>query len=105
MRHFVTRTLSLLLMFFVFVLPVSFFGQNQKSKKPAPHSSKAVAEKTFEADEGRLVRVETPIRNESRGPSTGGRQDQLGAKPLEPPIFRLVATPTVARLMPGKPFH
>jgi len=109
MRHFVTRTLSVLLMLFVFILPVSFFGQNQKVKKPVPPSGKATSEQTFKADDGPMIKVEKPIGKERRTPlarkADADSEDDGDTKPVETPSFRVMSRPREDRLKRGKPFH
>src|SRR5258707_3437271 len=105
MRHSLARTLNVVLFLFAFLVPVSFFGQNQGPKKPTRSSGKTASETVLQADEGPLVKVKTPIRRELRTPSTDREQDQGDAKPVEAPSFRVMSRPREDRLKRGKPFH
>src|SRR5258708_4814682 len=105
MRHFVSCAWSAVL-FFVFFLPVFFFGQSQGPKKQAPASGKHSAkETTLKADEGPLVKVEKPIRKERRTPGHKADSDNGDAKPVETPSFRVMSRPREDRLMRGRAFH
>src|ERR1700694_3990869 len=108
MRRSVTRALSVVLMFFVFVSPVSFFGQTQKSEKPARSSSKEAPEAgILHTDEGPAIRVPGHIKKERRTPSAAGRvpAEQDDSRPVETPAFRVMSHPREDRLVRGRPFH
>jgi len=64
MRLFVVRTLSVVLLFSVFVLPVSLPGQSPNPKKPAPSSdARAVKETTLKAEGPALPPTPLPHAN------------------------------------------
>src|SRR5258708_19870179 len=51
MRHSLARTLNVVLFLFAFLVPVSFFGQNQGPKKPTRSSGKTGSETVLQADD------------------------------------------------------
>src|SRR5882724_3003296 len=106
MRHFVSRPLNALLLFFVFLLPIAIFGQSQNTTKPTPSSGKRAAkEATFTADQGPAIKVEKPIRKERRTPGHKADSEDGDAKPVEMPSFRVMSRPREDRLMRGHVFH
>jgi hypothetical protein len=106
MRHPVTRTLSVVLMFLGFILSVSLFGQNRNAKKSTSSSSKTAAEVTLQTTEGPAVKVKAHIKKERRTPSAGQTgADEGDSKPLETPSFRVMSHPREDRLVRGHAFH
>src|SRR5947209_7011127 len=105
MRHAVARAVSVVLLSFVFVLPVSLRGENQKAKKATPSRGKAV-EVTLQTTEGPAVKVKTPIKKESRTPF-GSRMGSASddSKPVETPTFRVMSHPREDHLRRGHTFH
>ena len=106
MRHSVARSLSVVLMFFVFIASVSLFGQGQKSKK-RPSNQAAPEASILKADEGPGVKVTAPIKKERRTPSgaPAGAFQQSGSTPVETPAFRVMSHPREDRLVRGRSFH
>src|SRR6266700_586289 len=98
------RTLSAVLIFFVFVLPVSFLGQKQNLKTPTPTSRKTTRESRFvEVSDGLALKVKAQISKERRTPGlpTAGSNQQPG----ETPSFRVTSHPHEDRLVRGHAFH
>lgn len=102
MRHSVTRTLSVMLMLVVLILPVFLVGQNQKAKK----SSKTAAEITLHTSEGPAIKVKAHIKKERKTPS-GARtaSDSGDLRPVEAPSFRVMSHPQEDSLVRGNSFH
>ncbi len=105
MRYSFVRTLSAVSLFFVFVLPLSFFGQNQTSKKPAPSVGKTPAETVLHTDEGLAKRVKGPIRRERRTLSGSSANAADNPNPVETPAFRVMSHPRQEHLVRGHSFH
>jgi hypothetical protein len=103
MRHLVRR-LSVGVCLFVSVLPISFFGQSQGSKKPKYASVKAESN-ILHTDEGPAHKVKGPVSRDRRAPS--GQADGAngaGAVPVEAPTFRVMSHPREEHLMRGHSF-
>jgi hypothetical protein len=101
-----SQTLCAVLVFLAFILPVSFFGQDQDSKKSTRSSSKATAERmVLKVDEGPALRVKGHIRKERRGPDLGTTVDENDPQSAEIPSFRANSRPREDRLVRGHSFH
>src|SRR5258708_12405151 len=105
MRYSFVRTLSAVSLFFVFVLPLSFFGQNQTSKKPAPSVGKTPAETVLHTDQGLAKRVKGPIRRERRTLSGSSSDAADTPNPVETPPFRVMNHPPHSHLLHRHSFH
>src|ERR1700730_4316132 len=105
MRRSVYRTLSAVLMFSASILPVSFFGQNQDSKKATPSSGKTAPESgLLKADEGPGLKVKRQIRKRRLAPGLGSTGED-DPSPVEIPSFRVISQPREGRLQRGKSFQ
>src|SRR5579859_4369763 len=106
MRQFVSRTLPVVLMFVAFSLPISLFGQDQNSNKPAPPSEKVAPESgLLHANEGPARKVRGHLPKDLRAPglpNTSNAGDQL---PAETSSFAVMSHPREDRLMRGSSFQ
>jgi Carboxypeptidase regulatory-like domain/MBG domain len=103
MRHLVRR-LSVGACLFASVLPISFFGQSQGSKKPKHASAKAESN-ILHTDEGPARKVKGPVSRDRRTPSgQAGGANGAGAVPVEAPTFRVMSHPREEHLMRGHSF-
>jgi hypothetical protein len=106
MRYSVSRSLSAVLMFFAFILPVSFFGQDQDSKKSTLSSGKPTAESiVLNADEGPTVKVRAHIRKERRAPGLRTTSNENDPQSAENPNFSVTGHPREDRLVRGHAFY
>ncbi len=103
MRHLVRR-LSVGVCLFVSVLPISFFGQSQGSKKPK-HASVKAESNILHTSEGPAHKVKGPISRDRRTPSgQASGANGAGAVPVEAPTFRVMSHPREEHLMRGHSF-
>src|SRR5579859_4210337 len=106
MRQFVSRTLPVVLMFVAFSLPISLFGQDQNSNKPAPPYEKVAPESgLLHANEGPARKVRGHLPKDLRAPglpNTSNAGDQL---PAETSSFAVMSHPREDRLMRGSSFQ
>jgi hypothetical protein len=105
MRSAFLRTLSAVL-FFVFIFPISFFGQSRNLNKPMPISRKVAPENgLLKAEQGPSVRVRQPVPKDRRAPGLGTMSQQGSPRPVEVPTFRVMNHPREGRLRRGHSFH
>ncbi len=104
MRHSVARTMCAVLLFSVFVLPVSLFGQTHNSKK-ATSSGKAIPEITVQTTEGLAIRANAHIKKERRTQSGAQTGSDAGASNPDLSRLRVTSRPREDRLRRGHAFH
>src|SRR3984893_11533965 len=106
MRYSVSRSLSAVLMFFAFILPVSLFGQDQDSKKSTLSSGKTTAERiVLNVEEGPAVKVRAHIRKERRVPGLRTTSNENDPQSAENPNFSVTGHPREDRLVRGHAFY
>ena len=106
MSHLLPRTLSVVSMFFVFIVPVYLVGQDQNSKKQDPSSSNLSHERSLLiSEEGPAHKVTEQIQKERLAPGPRNTSDMGDPAPLETPSFRVMSHPREGRLRRGRAFH
>ncbi|HWX53658.1 MAG TPA: carboxypeptidase regulatory-like domain-containing protein [Verrucomicrobiae bacterium] len=104
MRHSIARTLGVVCMLFLFLLPVAFLAQNAKTSTSA--AGKTTREKILTVDEGPAIKVPGRLRRDRRTPSAQqAGAENSDARPVETPGFRVVSHPREDRLKRGRAFH